>query len=164
MTSEDLVATYLARIDEVNPVYHAVVQVNQHALDEARALDRELLQSGPRSRLHGIPILVKDSISVHGLQNTAGSCCLDGATTKKESSVITRLRAAGAIILGKANLSEWGNGRSSAKTSSNGWSAMGNQTLGIYHTQQDPCGSSSGSAVAVALGLSAAAVGVEVSL
>lgn len=160
MTSENLVLTYLARIDETNPTYHAVTEVNQHALQEARELDRELQKTGPRSRLHGIPILVKDSLSVDGLQNTAGSKCLVGATTK-ESSVITRLRKAGAIILGKSNMSEWGNCRSSVQTASNGWSATGNQTLGIYHARQDPCGSSSGSAVAVALGLSAAAVGVE---
>lgn len=160
MTSENLVLTYLARIDETNPTYHAVTEVNQHALQEAIELDRELQETGPRSMLHGIPILVKDSLSVDGLQNTAGSNCLVRAITK-ESSVITRLRKAGAIILGKANMSEWGNSRSSVQTASNGWSATGNQTLGIYHERQDPCGSSSGSAVAVALGLSAASVGVE---
>jgi amidase len=115
------------------------------------------------SKFHGIPILVKDSVSVHGMNNTAGSYCLVGSKTKTESSLIRRLRKAGAIILGKDNMSEWGNSRSSAQTASNGWSAWGGQTYGVYHVEQDPCGSSSGSAVSMALGPAAAAVGVEVS-
>lgn len=163
LTSEILVDTYLSRIAETNPTFHTVIELNQAALEDARKLDQERKEKGARSKLHGIPILVKDSISVKDMDNTAGSVCLAGSRAKKESSVITRLRAAGAIILGKANMSEWGNGRSSSKTASNGWSAVGNQTYGIYHLQQDPCGSSSGSAVAVALGLAAGAVGVEVS-
>ena len=116
------------------------------------------------SVLHGIPILVKDSISTVGMNNTAGSYCLVGAKTRKEASLIARLRKAGAIVLGKANMSEWGNGRSSGKHQSNGWSAWGGQTYGAYHDIQDPCGSSSGSAVALTLGLAAATIGVEVSI
>lgn len=101
------------------------------------------------------------------MNNTAGSYCLVDAKTRKEASLITRLRKSGAIILGKANMSEWGNGRSSGDGapsgwSSNGWSAWGGQTYGVYVTEQDPCGSSSGSGVAMALGLAAATVGVEV--
>lgn len=98
------------------------------------------------------------------MNNTAGSLCLVGAKTRKEASVITRLRKAGAIILGKANMSQWGSCRSSSKTQSNGWSAWGGQTLGAFHPNQDPCGSSSGSAVAMALDLAAFTVGVEVSV
>lgn len=115
------------------------------------------------SELHGIPILVKDTISAHAMNNTAGSYCLVGSTTKKESSLIARLRKAGAIILGKANTSEWGNNRSSGGNSSNGWSAWGGQTYGVYTNAQDPCGSSSGSATSMALGLAVATIGVEVS-
>lgn len=114
------------------------------------------------SELHGIPIVVKDSISAHGMNITVGSYCLLGSRTTNEASVIVRLRAAGAIILGKSNLSQWGNGRSSGETTSNGWSAVGGQTYGVYVHDQDPCGSSSGCAVSTALGLAAGAVGVEV--
>ncbi|KAJ5116246.1 hypothetical protein N7456_000594 [Penicillium angulare] len=159
--SEDLVQTYLARIAEVNPIIHSVTETNPDALELARELDRERVQNGPRSKLHGIPILVKDTISVHGMNNTAGSYCLVGAKTKSEASIIQRLRDAGVIILGKDNLSQWGNARSSASSSSNGWSAWGGQTYGVYHHHQDPCGSSSGSAVSTTLGLAAAAIGVE---
>ncbi|KAK4205708.1 amidase signature domain-containing protein [Triangularia verruculosa] len=104
---------------------------------------------------------VKDSVSIDGMNNSAGSYCLLGSRTKNEASVITRLRAAGAVILGTINMSEWGNARSSGQTASNGWSAVGGQTYGVYYHEQDPCGSSSGSGVAMALGLAAAAVGVE---
>lgn len=114
--------------------------------------------------LHGIPILIKDTISAHGTNNTAGSYCLVGAKPKNEASLVTRLREAGAIILGKANTSEWGNGRSSGDNASNGWSSWGGQTYGVYSDTQDPCGSSSGSATSMALGLAAVTIGVEVSL
>jgi amidase len=96
------------------------------------------------------------------MNNTAGSYCLVGAKTKNEASLITRLRNAGAIILGKANMSQWGNTRSSGDNASNGWSSWGGQTYGLYVTEQDPCGSSSGSATAMAMGLAAVTVGVEV--
>ncbi|KAJ5613653.1 hypothetical protein N7528_007307 [Penicillium herquei] len=160
-SSETLVQTYLARIAEVNPKIHSVAETNPHALELARELDRERVQSGPRSKLHGMPILVKDTISVHGMNNTAGSYCLVGAKTKAEASIIQRLRDAGVIILGKDNLSQWGNARSSGSSTSNGWSSWGEQTYGVYHPHQDPCGSSSGSAVWKTLGLAAASIGVE---
>jgi amidase len=114
------------------------------------------------STLHEIPILVKDSISVHVMNNTAGSHCLVGARTKKEASLITRLRNAGAIILGKANMSQWGNARSSGDNASNGWSSWGSQTYDVDVTEQDPCGSSIGSVTAMTMGLAAVTVGVEV--
>ncbi|KAI1617985.1 glutamyl-tRNA amidotransferase subunit A [Exophiala viscosa] len=160
-SSEDLVRTYLGRIDEVNSQIHAVAEVNRDAIAIAQTLDHERSIQGSRGILHGIPVLVKDSISSVGMNNTAGSYCLVGAKTKKEASLITRLRKAGAIILGKANMSEWGNSRSSAKHQSNGWSAWQGQTFGVYHDLQDPCGSSSGSGVALTLGLAAATIGVE---
>ncbi|KAF7865384.1 hypothetical protein EAF04_006360 [Stromatinia cepivora] len=159
LTSEHLVRTYLARISEVNNETHAVVETNPEALMIARRLDQERKISGPRSSLHGIPILVKDSISAHGMNNTAGSYCLEGAKTKTEASVISKLRDAGAIILGKTNMSQWGNARSI--NSSNGWSSWGGQTYGVYVKGQDPCGSSSGSATSMAMGLAAAALGAE---
>jgi len=151
----------LARISEVNDKLHAVAEINPDVINIARQLDQERRVSGPRSELHGIPILIKDTISAHGMNNTAGSYCLVGSKTKKESSLIARLRKAGAIILGKANTSEWGNNRSSGGNSSNGWSAWGGQTYGVYANAQDPCGSSSGSATSMALGLAVATIGVE---
>ncbi|KAK3944347.1 amidase [Diplogelasinospora grovesii] len=160
-TSEDIVQTYLARIAEVNPTIRSVIEINPNAIQEARDLDRERQRKGRRSELHGIPILVKDSINTDGMNNSVGSFCLLGSRAKDEASVITRLRAAGAIILGKSNMSQWGNSRSSAKTTSNGWSSVGGQTYGVYCHHQDPCGSSSGSAVSMALGLAAGTVGVE---
>ncbi|KAL1608053.1 hypothetical protein SLS60_002992 [Paraconiothyrium brasiliense] len=160
-TSVNLVRTFLARIDEVNQVTHVVAEINPNAIHIARELDLERITTGPRSILHGIPILVKDSISAEGMNNTAGSCCLVGARTKVEASVIARLRKAGAIILDKTNMSQWGNGRSSGDNASNGWSSWGGQTYGVYVKGQDPCGSSSGSASSMAMGLAAAAVGVE---
>ncbi|KAF2803868.1 amidase signature enzyme [Mytilinidion resinicola] len=160
-TSEDLVRTFLVRIAEVNDRTHAVVEINPDALGIARALDREREVSGPKSLLHGIPILVKDSISAHGMNNTAGSYCLAGAKTKNEASMTVRLRQARAIILEKSNMSQWDNGRSSADNASNGWSSWGGQAYGVYTLQQDLCRSSSGSATAMAMGLAVATIGVE---
>ncbi|KAH8587917.1 amidase [Bisporella sp. PMI_857] len=160
-TSEDLVRTFLARISEVNNKLHAVAEINPDAINVARHPDRDRHISGPRSELHGIPILIKDIVSTHGMNNTAGLYCLIGSKTKQESSLIARLRKAGAIILGKANTSEWGNNRSFSGNSSNGRSAWDGQTYGVYTNIQDPCGSSSGSATSMALGLSVATIGVE---
>ncbi|KAJ5687403.1 hypothetical protein N7536_010022 [Penicillium majusculum] len=161
LTSEELVQIYLHRIEESTAAFHPVAEINPRALEIARQLDVERRVSGPRSPLHGLPVLVKDSISAHGMNNTAGSLCLVGSKTHKEASVISRFRNAGAIILGKANMSQWGNSRSSPKSQSNGWSAWGGQTLGAFYPNQDPRGSSSGSAVAMSLDLASFTVGVE---
>ncbi|KAK3356730.1 amidase [Lasiosphaeria hispida] len=159
-TSVDLVTTYLARIAEVNPELKAVTEVNPDALDIAKALDAERAQGTVRGPLHGIPILIKNNIAtLDKMNNTAGSLALLGARVPRDAFVASRLRTAGAIILGKSNLSQWANFRSS--NSSNGWSAHGGQVRAAYTRDQDPSGSSSGSGVAAALGLAAACLGTE---
>ncbi|QRV99696.1 amidase [Ceratobasidium sp. AG-Ba] len=164
-TSVDLVTAYLKRIDEVNfsgPKLHAVLETNQHALDQAIALDVERKTRGKRSPLHGIPILVKDNIATRaadGMNTTAGSYALLGSIVPGDSHAVAKLRAAGAIILGKANLSQWSYIRD--WTLPNGWSSRGGQVTNPYFPQADPCGSSSGSAVAAAVGLAAAALGTD---
>ncbi|KAI0098552.1 amidase signature enzyme [Nemania sp. FL0031] len=161
-TSVDLVTTYLARIAQVNPQVHAVVELDPAALAVATELDAERRHIGPRSDLHGVPVLLKNLICASGLNATAGSYALLGSVCAREASIVTKLREAGAIILGTSNLSQWGMGRSSAGNSSGGWSAHGGQTIGAFHPRQDPDGSSSGSAVAIALGLSTFTIGTEV--
>ncbi|KAK0643983.1 amidase signature domain-containing protein [Cercophora newfieldiana] len=159
-TSLQLTKAYLARIEEAS-CFKAVLQLNPNALYIAQQLDEERAVSGPRSPLHGIPLLVKDNIAVHdkGLDVLAGSFALLGARPINESSVIEKLREAGVVILGKTNMSEWANFRGLEVSS--GWSPRGGQTLGVYYPDSSPSGSSSGSAVAVALGLSVAALGTE---
>ena len=163
LTSERLVRFYLQRIrriDRHGPRLGAVLAINPDALSQARALDRERRAKGPRGPLHGIPILVKDNIeTADALATTAGSLALAHNVTGRDSPLVARLRAAGAVILGKANLSEWANFRSTNATS--GWSAVGGLTRNAYAPDHSACGSSSGSAVAVAAGLAAAAVGTE---
>ncbi|KAK3312991.1 glutamyl-tRNA amidotransferase subunit A [Apodospora peruviana] len=155
-----LVRTYLDRIAEVNPVLRAVTEANPDAVDIATALDAERAEGKLRGPLHGIPILIKNNIATLDKMNTtAGSFVLLGALPPRDSFVASRLRAAGAIILGKANLSQWANFRSS--NSSNGWSAHGGQVKAAYIQDQDPSGSSSGSGVAAALGLAAVCLGTE---
>ncbi len=147
----------LARIDELNPRLNAVIAVDPTALDQARALDRI---RRARGQLHGMPILIKDNIETAGpLPTTAGSLALAGNVTGRDAPLVARLRAAGAVILGKANLSEWANIRSSDSIS--GWSAIGGQVRNPYALNRNPCGSSSGSAVAVASGMVPAAIGTE---
>ncbi|KAI0867324.1 amidase signature enzyme [Hypoxylon argillaceum] len=159
ITSVDLVRAYISRIEEASE-FKAVLQLNPDALSLALALDQERREKGSRGPLHGIPILVKDNIATKdNLDVSAGSYALLGAKPIVESSVVSTLRAAGALILGKTNLSEWGNFR--GLNVSAGWSPRGGQTLGAYYPNSTPEGSSSGSAVAVALGLSAAAIGTE---
>ncbi|KAK2590834.1 hypothetical protein QQS21_011471 [Conoideocrella luteorostrata] len=160
-TSVDLVRAYLARIGEVNAILHAVNEINPHAISIASAKVGEL-QSGHAlpSPLHGIPILLKDNIATDDeLNNTAGSYALLGAKPKEDSTVAAKLRKAGAIILGKTNLSQWAGMRGA--NASNGWSAYGGQTMGAYFPNQDPSGSSSGSAVASSIGLAWASLGTE---
>ncbi|OTA54812.1 amidase [Hypoxylon sp. EC38] len=158
-TSVDLVTAYLSRIEEASE-FKAVLQVNPDALLIAQKLDDERVSQGSRGPLHGIPILVKDNIATGDkLDVSAGSYALLGAKPATESSVISKLRKAGVLILGKTNLSEWGNFR--GLNISSGWSPRGGQTLGIYYPNSTPEGSSSGSAVGTALGLCTAALGTE---
>lgn len=160
-TSVDLTKAYIARIHEVNENLHAVTEINPDALDIAAELDRARKKATkPLSPLHGIPILIKNNIgTADRMNNTAGSTALLGAKLKQDSTVVKKLREAGAVILGKANLSQWAGTRS--LQASNGWSAHGGQTIGAYFQGQDPDGSSSGSAVASSLGLAWASLGTE---
>jgi amidase len=158
-SSEALCALYLKRIreiDEGGPALRAVIEVNPDALDIARKLDR-----GPRrGPLHGVPILIKDNIdTADKMMTTAGSLALAGPPPKKDATVAAKLRQAGAVILGKTNLSEWANFRSNRSTS--GWSARGGQCRNPYYLDRNPCGSSSGSGAAVSANLCAAAIGTE---
>lgn len=163
LTARQLVEYYLARIqqlDQRGPALNSIIEVNPDALSIASALDEERQQTEPRSHLHGIPILVKDNIDTADRMVTAsGSMALQGNIALNDAFLISRLRQSGAIILGKANLSEWANFRS--KRSSSGWSSRGGQTRNAYVLDRNPCGSSSGSAVAVAADLCTAAVGTE---
>jgi len=147
----------ISRIEELNPQINAVIAVDPTAIDQARALDRMRRARGP---LFGMPILIKDNIETAGpLPTTAGSLALRDNVTGRDAPLVARLRAAGAVIVGKANLSEWANIRSSSSIS--GWSAIGGQTRNPYALNRTPCGSSSGSAVAVASGMVPAAIGTE---
>ena len=159
-TSVDLVNTYIARIAEVNSILKAVTEINPDATAIAAALDEARSLGEIYGPLHGIPILIKNNIATADkMNNTAGSYALLGAKVVEDSTIAAKLRKAGAIILGKTNLSQWANYRSS--NSSNGWSAHGGQVEGAYCPQQDASGSSSGSGVASSLGLAAAAIGTE---
>lgn len=157
----DLTMVSLQRIAEVNDKVRAVTEVFEDASAHAKA---KASACGPVSRpiLHGVPILVKNQIAtIHGT-NTNGSTAFPPFITEHDADVVTRLKSAGAVIIGKANLSQWGNCRATQGGAGHGWSADGGQTLGVYHQDQDPWGSSSGSAVATALGMCFAALGTEV--
>jgi amidase len=162
-TSRGLVEAYLARIaalDRRGPQLRSVLELNPEALAIADALDAERRAKGPRGPLHGIPVLIKDNIATRDrMATTAGSLALAGAAPAKDAGVVRRLREAGAVLLGKTNLSEWANFRSTR--SSSGWSARGGQCRNPYVLDRSPSGSSSGSATAVAANLCAAAVGTE---
>ncbi|KAK4658996.1 hypothetical protein QC762_106410 [Podospora pseudocomata] len=159
-TTVDLVNAYIARINEVNSTLKAVTQINPDALSIAADLDAARAAGDKKGPLHGIPILLKDSIGTFDkMENTAGSYALVGAKVPEDSTVVAKLRKAGAVILGKANMSQWANFRSF--NSSNGWSSTGGQTEGAYFPKQDPVGSSSGSGVAISIGLAAASLGTE---
>jgi amidase len=160
LSSEALVRTYLARIDRFDGELNSVIAVNPSAVEQAAALDDERAAGKVRGPLHGIPVLLKDNIeSSEDIPTTAGSLALEGNITHRDAFLVERLRQAGAVILGKANLSEGANFRS--ERSSSGWSGVGGQTLNPYDPTRSPCGSSSGSAVAVAANLAALAVGTE---
>lgn len=164
VTSVELVHAFIHRIEEVNNVLHSVSEINPDASLIAHRLDAERAAGKVRGPLHGIPILVKDNIAtLDRMNNTAGSFALLGAIVSEEAPVVTKLRDAGAVILGKATMGEWAQMRSSIASSSHGWSAYGGQALGAYYSQQDPSGSSSGSAVAAALGMAVGALATETS-
>lgn len=162
-TSRSLVEAYLERIDQLNtrgPELRAVIETNPGALETAEALDAERKTKGARGALHGIPILLKDNIDTSDrMTTTAGSFGLEGSVPPRDSFVAERLRAAGAVLLGKADMSEWANFRSTR--SSSGWSGRGGQCRNPYALDRSPSGSSSGSAVAVAANLCPVAVGTE---
>jgi amidase len=162
-TSRQLVEKYLARIEELDrkgPALHAVLETNPEALAIADALDAERKAKGPRGPLHGIPILIKDNIATADtMETTAGSLALVGGKPPRDAFVAARLRAAGAVILGKTNLSEWANFRSTH--SSSGWSGRGGQCRNPYALDRSPSGSSSGSGAGCAANFAAAAVGSE---
>lgn len=157
LSSVDLVRFYLHRIKQLNPKLHAIIKVNPEALELARKADWARRHGDDRTLL-GIPIIVKDNIDTTGMPTTAGSYALKGSSPH-DAFIVKRLKAAGAIILAKANLSEWANFRSAP--SSSGWSGIGGQTDNPYVLDRNPCGSSSGSGVAAAADLAVAAVGTE---
>jgi amidase len=162
-TAHSVVEQYLARIDAIDragPALRSVLEINPDALAIADRLDAERRRSGPRGPLHGIPVLIKDNIATADrMMTTAGSLALEGPPAPADAFIVTRLRSAGAVILGKANLSEWANFRSTH--SSSGWSGRGGQTRNPYALDRSPSGSSAGSAVAVAANLVTIAVGTE---
>lgn len=162
-TSAALTQAFLDRIaavDDAGPKLNAVLAINPNALADARALDALQAEGVTKGPLHGVPILLKDNIeSADPMPTTAGSLALQLNLTERDSPLVARLRAAGAVILGKTNLSEWANFRSNNSVS--GWSAVGGQTKNPHVLDRNPCGSSSGSGSAIAAGLAAAAVGTE---
>lgn len=163
LIARQLAEMYLARIealDQRGPMLKSVIEINPDALTIADALDAERGTQGARGPLHGIPVLIKDSIATtDAMQTTAGSLALLGSRPSREAFTVQKLREAGAIILGKTNLSEWANFRS--RHSSSGWSGRGGQTRNPYVLDRTPCGSSSGSGAAIAANLAVAALGTE---
>jgi amidase len=163
ITSEDAVKAYLKRIadiDDSGPTLNAVIAINPEAIGDARMLDAEWLQAGQlHGPLHGVPILLKDNIESSSMVTTAGSFALANNFTGRDAPLVARLKAAGAVILGKTNLSEWANIRSDNSTS--GWSAMGGLTKNPHVLDRNSCGSSAGSGAAMAAMLAAGTVGTE---
>ena len=162
-TSRSLVEKYVDRIKEVDkdgPGLNSVIELNPEAESIAVALDRERKEKGARGPLHGIPILIKDNIdTADRMMTTAGSLALVGSRPTQDAFIVKRLRDAGAVLMGKTNLSEWANFRSAR--SSSGWSGRGGQTKNPYALDRNPCGSSSGSGAAASANLCAAAIGTE---
>src|SRR6201991_3659015 len=162
-SSRSLVEKYVDRINDIDkkgPAINSVIEINPEAESIATALDRERKEGRTRGPLHGIPILIKDNIdTADRMMTTAGSLALVGSKPAQDAYVAKKLRDAGAVILGKTNLSEWANFRSNR--SSSGWSGRGGQTKNPYALDRNPCGSSSGSGAAIAAGLAAVAVGTE---
>jgi amidase len=162
-SAHSLTRKYLDRIDDIDkhgPAISSVIELNPEALSIASDLDKERKAKGSRGPLHGIPVLIKDNIDTHDrMTTTAGSLALGGSIPLQDSFVAKKLRAAGAVILGKTNLSEWANFRSSH--SSSGWSGRGGQTKNPYVLDRNPCGSSSGTGAAISANLSAIGIGTE---
>ena len=159
----DVVSAYLDRIielDKTGPGLNSIIMINPDALQIAEELDREMASGKIRGPLHGVPVVLKDNIDTGDkMPTTAGSTALRDSYAKADSYIAKKLREAGAVIIAKANLSEWANFR--AKTSSSGWSGVGGQTRNPYVLDRNPCGSSSGSGVAVSANLCMVAIGTE---
>jgi amidase len=162
-SARSLVEKYISRINEIDkagPSLNSIIELNPDAESIAANLDRERKDKGARGPLHGIPVLIKDNIdTADRLMTTAGSLALVGSKPSQDAFIVKRLREAGAVILGKTNLSEWANFRSNH--SSSGWSGRGGQTRNPYAVDRNPCGSSSGSGVAPSANLCAGAIGTE---
>jgi amidase len=162
-TARSLVEKYTKRIEDIDkrgPSVNAIIEMNPDALSIAQELDRERKTKGPRGPLHGIPVLIKDNINTADrMMTTAGSLALLGSKPAKDAFVAQKLRAAGAVILGKTNLSEWANIRSSHSTS--GWSGRGGLTKNPYALNRNPCGSSSGTGAGISANMAAAGIGTE---
>lgn len=159
LSASQLTEFYLHQIEQKNAQLNAVIATNPDALAAAKKLDESYASGEPMGPLHGIPILIKDNIETADMPTTAGSLILKDNHTNRDATLVKKLRDAGAVILGKANLSEWANIRS--ERSSSGWSAIGGQTRNPHDITRSPCGSSSGSGSAVAANLSVAAIGTE---
>ena len=162
-SSEQITRIYLKRIEDIDkkgPALNAVIEINPDAIDIARAMDAERKSGKIRGPLHGVPVLIKDNIDTKDkMQTTAGSIAMLGNMASNDAFVVKKLREAGAVLLGKTNLSEWANFRSTRACS--GWSSRGGQTKSPYITDHNPCGSSSGSGVAVSANLCMVAIGTE---
>lgn len=162
-SARDITEDYLERVEKIDrrgPSVNSVIETNPDARDIAAALDRERKAGRVRGPLHGVPIFIKDNIdTADKMMTTAGSLALVGAKPQRDAFVVQRLKDAGAVIIGKTNLSEWANFRSTRSTS--GWSGRGGQTLNPYALDRNPCGSSSGSAASVSASLCAAGLGTE---
>ncbi|MFJ6749544.1 MULTISPECIES: amidase family protein [unclassified Streptomyces] len=159
LTPSALTRTYLQRIKAIDPTIHAVLRTDPTALRQAAASDARHRRGAVRGPLDGIPVLLKDNVDTRGMPTTAGSRALAGSPPDTDAALVRRLRDAGAVILGKTNLSEWANFRAAKPTS--GWSAVGGQTHNPYVLDRNPCGSSAGSAAALAASLSQVAIGTE---
>ncbi|MCA1625861.1 MAG: amidase [Acidobacteria bacterium] len=160
-TAKALVEKYLERIREIDPKLRSVIETNPDAIKIAEQMDKERKRGKVRSRLHGIPVLIKDNIdTADRMKTTAGSFALiEAPTPERDAFIVRQLRKSGAVIIGKTNLSEWANFRSTKSIS--GWSGRGGQTNNPYILDKNPCGSSSGSGVAISANLAAVAVGTE---
>jgi amidase len=161
-TISQVVSDYLSRIealDNSGPTLNSIIYINPKALDQAKELEAEYAAGKSRGPMHGIPVIIKDNIDTYDMPTTAGARALSNSYPLKDSKVVTKLKAAGAIIIAKANLSEWANFK--GLRSSSGWSGVGGQTKNPYVLDRNPCGSSSGSGVSASANLCAIAIGTE---